>query len=100
MLAGGSRFTEIDLPKSIEEGDTYRYWNRPNEERNPAYYRLDVGVSYQINTKKMTHTISFDIQNVTNRENVRNLDSEEDTGTIEPVTQTGLFPFFNYRIEF
>lgn len=100
VLAGGNRYTEIDLEASKEAGNTVRYWDNPNEARNPSYYRLDVGMSYRINTKRMTHTILFDIQNVTNRQNVRDLDFEEDSGTIESVTQTGLFPFFNYRMEF
>lgn len=100
VLAGGSRYTEIDLPASIEAGYTVRFWDKPNEAKNPAYYRLDVGASYRINTKRMTHTIMFDIQNVTNRENQAIFDFNEDTGTIEPTTHVGLFPFVNYRIEF
>ena len=100
VLAGGNRYTAIDLPASIEAGYTMRQWDKPNEARNPAYYRFDVGTSYRINTKRMTHTIMFDIQNVTNRQNSAEVDFNEDTGKIETITHTGLFPFVNYRIEF
>ena len=42
----------------------------------------------------------IDVQNVTNRENLHDRYFDEDTKQIESDTQTGLFPFINYRIEF
>ena len=65
ILAGGNRYTKINLEESILAGDEILDWERPFEEKNKAYYRLDTGISYRINTPKMTHTILFDIQNVT-----------------------------------
>lgn len=48
----------------------------------------------------MTHSILLDIQNVTNHENVDFQYYSSGAGEIVNVTQTGLFPTFNYRIEF
>ena len=68
--------------------------------RLPDYYRFDLGVSYKINAKKMTHTISFDVQNVTNHQNIFIQYFDGDLGEVRSAYQTGLFPVFNYRIEF
>ena len=66
----------------------------------PAYWRFDLGISYKINKKKTTHSIMLDIQNVTNRENVQGRWYSVSRDQLIDITQTGLFPSFNYRIEF
>jgi len=99
-LSGGNRFTPIDLVASREQGETVRFRDRPFEQRTIPYYRFDIGISYKINTKRMTHSIMLDIQNVTNRQNVFAEYYDADTNTVENWTQTGLFPNFNYRVEF
>ena len=100
LLAGGNRYTAINLLASIDAGDTVKDRDNPYTERGDTYYRFDIGFSYKINTNKMTHTILFDIQNVTNRENIHSVYFNEDTFELETETQTGFFPFFNYRMEF
>ncbi len=54
------------------------------------YFRIDVSFSYRINKPRVSHVISLDIQNATNRENWINRKSQ----------QTGIIPVFNYRLEF
>ena len=70
IFAGGNRITPIDLPASRAAGETVRDNTRRFGEHAPAYWRFDVGISYKINKKRMTHSILLDIQNVTNHENV------------------------------
>lgn len=62
VLAGGNRYTKIKLAESILADDEVLDWDNPYGEKNDPYYRLDIGISYRINTPKMTHTILFDIQ--------------------------------------
>ena len=100
VLSGGNRFTPINLPASIASGNEIYFEDRYNEDRSPVYYRFDIGLSYRINKKNMTHTIMLDIQNVTNRQNIFEYDYNPETQKLEGDTQTGLFPFFNYRVEF
>lgn len=100
VLSGGNRFTPIDLDASRAKGETVIFADRRFEDRSGVYYRFDLGISYRINKKRMTHTIMFDIQNITNRLNVNYKYYDEDTGNIEIETQTGLFPNLNYRVEF
>lgn len=100
LFAGGNRQTPIDLEASILEGETVRIMDQFMEEQAPAYFRFDIGFNYKINKKRMTHTIAIDIQNLTNRLNVDLAYFDPDTNQIKIYYQTGLFPNFNYRIEF
>ena len=100
ILAGGRRQFPIDLVASQEAGYTVYRWDRPFDARVGTYYRFDMGVSYRINAKKVTHTIMLDIQNVTNRLNVFNNFYSAGAQGIVSNYQTGLFPVFNYRVEF
>ena len=100
LVAGGNRLTPIDFEASQEEGETVFNEDLLYSEKADTYYRLDIGVSYKINKKKMTHTIMLDIQNVTNHQNVYFEVYDSDTNAIRTYYQTGLFPNFNYRIEF
>lgn len=99
-LSGGNRFTPIDLAASQAEGYSIRFPNRKFAERAGTYYRFDLGLSYRINKKGRTHTIMLDVQNVLNRENVAYKFYNPFTQQIDVSTQTGLFPNFNYRLEF
>lgn len=100
LAAGGNRTTPIDLEKSREKGRTERDWARSYSEQLPAYFRGDLRVSYTKNKKRTTSTISLDIQNVTNRLNAfdRYYNKKEDR--VKLITQTGMLPILNYRLEF
>lgn len=100
VLNGGIRFNEIDLEASKEAGYTQYLEGGIMEDRSGPYYRFDLGVSYTINRKKATHSIMFDIQNVTNRLNIYEKYYNASSEQIDAFTQTGIFPFFNYKIEF
>lgn len=100
LAAGGNRATPVDLEKSREKGRTERDWSRSYSEQLPAYFRTDLRVSYTKNKKRTTSTISLDIQNVTNRLNAfdRYYNKKEDR--VKLITQTGMLPILNYRLEF
>jgi hypothetical protein len=100
LAAGGNRATPVDLEKSRAEGKTVRDWTKSYAEQLPGYFRTDVRISYTKNRKRTTSTISLDIQNVTNRLNAfdRYYDVKKDQVSL--ITQTGLLPILNYRLEF
>lgn len=100
ILSGGRRQFPIDLAASQAEGYTVYLFDQPFAARVGTYHRFDFGVSYRINAKKVTHTIMLDVQNVTNRLNVFNNYYSAGTQSIASNYQTGLFPVFNYRVEF
>lgn len=100
ILAGGNRYTPIDLPASFEKGEAVYFEDQPYTVKAGDYWRFDLGLSYKINRRRLTHTILLDIQNVTGRLNVYSQYYDNETKQLETFTQTGFFPVFNYRVEF
>ena len=100
LLSGGRRITPIDLAASEVKGYTVRDYTRPYSEKTPDYFRVDFSIGYKINRPKLTHSITFDIQNIFNRQNLYETFYNGETGQVDNYYQAGLFPNFNYRIEF
>jgi hypothetical protein len=97
---GGYRETPIDLATSRERGETVRYDNLAYTIQLPAYFRTDVRLSWKKNRPHSTRTLSLDIQNVTNRQNIFGQYFDPQTGTTRTSYQTGLLPVLSYRIAF
>jgi hypothetical protein len=97
---GGNRTSPINYELSNLHNEMIVYEDRLYEELSGRYLRLDLGLSYQINKDKLTHTIRFDIQNVTNRQNIHSSYYDSETRQIEKEYQVGLFPVLNYQIQF
>lgn len=94
IFAGGKRQAPIDYATSRDLGYTVFRYDQNYELKLDGYFRMDMGVSYRRNRKKVTSVISLDIQNVTQRQNeffrfYRGSDS-----------QVSFFPNLSYRIEF
>ncbi len=64
------------------------------------YFRADLRVSYRKNRPRASHIFSLDVQNVTNRLNMYRQYYDQEKREIATITQAGLIPFLNYRIEF
>lgn len=99
-FSGGARQTPFDLDASIIAQDIVVQSDKPFEMKMGNYHRLDFGISYRINGKNSTHTIMIDVQNVYNRANPYEFEYDDELNEIVADRQTGLFPFFNYRVEF
>jgi hypothetical protein len=102
-LTGGQRFTAIDELASIAN-QTEIFSTIPYTEKVKDYYRLDLGINYQWNKKKSTHSLGLNIQNVTNRLNKTVPDYFYDDVT-NKITKTttelnGLLPVLKYSINF
>jgi hypothetical protein len=101
--AGGRYYTPIDLQASkkygreILQGDEYAYTST-----YPDYFRLDFKVGYTLNsrTKKLSQSISLDMQNITNNKNVFSQSYDDRSKTITTTYQLGFFPNFIYKIQF
>lgn len=99
MTTGGNRTTPIDLEASRLAGQGVYQTDLSYTDRLGRYFRLDIGVSYKINRPNKTHTFLIDVQNVTNNNNVGGRYYDSKSGAMKQYTQTGLFPFINYRLE-
>jgi hypothetical protein len=101
--AGGRFYTPVDLAASqtahfqILQSDTYAF-----SQRNPDFFRLDVKIGYTLNSKhsKVSQSLFFDIQNVTNNKNVFAQRYNPVTNTVNTAYQIGFFPNFGYKIQF
>lgn len=97
---GGYRDTPIDLVTSTERGETVRFDNLAYSVQLPDYFRTDVRLSWKKNHSRSTRTLSLDIQNVTNRQNVFGRYFDPQTGDTRTSYQTGLLPVLSYRVAF
>lgn len=101
--AGGRAYTPIDLAASqatgreVSLGAAYAY-----SANYSNYLRLDVKAGYTLNSKhkKMSQTISLDVQNVTNNKNVFSQSYDNKLQAISTTYQLGLFPNLVYKLQF
>ena len=99
--AGGRAYTPIDLTESRTLGrellSTNAYSNYYDN-----YYRLDVKAGYTLNSgrKKLSHTFSLDLQNVTNHKNVFSQSYDDRSQSISTTYQLGFFPNVVYKFQF
>ena len=100
IYGGGQRTTPIDAEASAQEGYTVFLEQQAYTLQNPAYFRADLGVSIRWNRRRVTSTLSLDIQNLTNRLNVFNQWYDNEENRVVTNYQTGLIPVLNYKIEF
>lgn len=100
--AGGRPYTPVDLEASRAADQEVRADQLAYSERYPDYLRWDVKVGVQFNStrRKVSHQFYFDIQNVTNRQNIFLSRYNRQNGEVNDVYQIGLFPDFMYRIQF
>lgn len=100
VWAGGLRQLPIDLAKSIEQQRTVYDYPNAFDKRFGDYFRLDIKASLKLNFSKVSHVISAELMNSTNRKNhfIQNFNPR--TGKIEESTQLGLTPVAMYRFVF
>ena len=101
--AGGRYYTPYDLEASQAsghgqlKGDAYAYTSRYD-----SYFRLDLKISYTINssTSKISHSFALDLQNITNNKNVFSQNYDDRDRAIKTTYQLGFFPNFTYKLQF
>lgn len=97
---GGYRDTPIDVAESQRLGETIYRDNESFTEQLPAYFRPDIRLSWKKNRPHSTRTLSLDLQNAINRQNVYNHYFDPASGMIKSYYATGLIPILSYRVVF
>ncbi len=100
ILAGGNRYTPINLSASRQAKETVRYDNQAFASQVATYWRVDFTVNYRINKDNTSHILSLNIQNVSNRLNKYSYYYDNRTQDIASIDQFGLLPVLRYRYEF
>lgn len=97
---GGYRTTPINMAESERLGETMYVDGQSFTEQLPAYFRPDIRLSWKRNRPRSTRTLSLDVQNAVNRQNVYNRYFDPASGTVKTYYSTGLIPVLSYRVVF
>jgi CarboxypepD_reg-like domain len=89
---GGKYLTPIDFEASQQLGRTVYRETDAYSEKQDAYFRTDVKVSYRKEYKRSTLEIAVDLQNVTGNQNIFSQSYNARTNTIVTQYQQGFFP--------
>lgn len=99
-LAGGSRYTPIDLEASAMAEQAVYMDERAYSEQFAPYYRLDLGLTYRMSRPKVTQEFTASCQNVTDKANPLYNQYDPDNNRLVNVNQLGIYPLLQYRILF
>lgn len=100
LWAGGNRYTPIDLAASRRSGNAVYQWNQRYTRQVKDYVRADIRLSFRRERPRYSSTISLDVQNVTNQQNVFSQYYSNTEQNVINSYQIGLVPVLNYRVEF
>jgi hypothetical protein len=99
-LAGGKRYTPIDLVASKQSGDTEYIESRSFEKQFGAFFKTDIKIGYRRNGRKISQEWQFYVENVTNHKNILMQSYSAEKGIIKNTYQLGVFPMVLYRLHF
>jgi hypothetical protein len=99
-MAGGNRYTPIDIEESVLQKRTVYDWSQAYEKKYKDYRKVDFKVSFKLNQKRATQMWFINVENIFNRKNILRENYDENTQQMVTEYQLGLFPYGGYRIEF
>lgn len=97
---GGLRQQQVDVAASQALGTTRFDSQSGFGMRLPDYGRADLRISWRKNRHRYTRTLSLDIQNVTNRQNVAFTYFDTHLQRVASRAQLGIIPVLVYRVDF
>lgn len=99
-VAGGSRYTPIDLAASANAKKAVYVDDSAYSEQFEPYYRLDLGLTFRMSRGRVTQEFSASCQNVTDKKNpLYNLYNPDENKLVN-VNQLGIYPLLQYKILF
>lgn len=100
IYTGGLRQATIDQVTSSIVGTTIIDYSQGYSIQLPNYFRTDLRVSWRKNKPGYTRTLSLDIQNLTNQQNVSFQYYDTFQRKVNTRYQVGIIPVLAYRVEF
>lgn len=99
--AGGRYYTPIDLAAS-QTSSHQQLSSDAYSSRYSNYFRMDIkcGYTYNSSHRKLSQSISLDLQNVTNHQNIFSETYDNMKQDIKTTYQLGLFPNLVYKVQF
>lgn len=99
-FAGGNPYLPIDIAQSTIDNSTIYDWKNAFEDQLDNYFRMDFKAGIRVNGKKVSQEWAFDIQNITNHQNVFQQYWDSYKKEVATDYQQGFFPMVFYRIYF
>ncbi|WP_303179771.1 carboxypeptidase-like regulatory domain-containing protein [uncultured Butyricimonas sp.] len=97
---GGDRYTPVDETKSLAEKDiTYDETRAFSRQFAPAF-TVDLGISYKLNKKHVSHEIGLQLLNLTGYTGQHGLQYNEPKNMIEKKRVSDILPNLSYKILF
>jgi len=100
FISGGLRYTAGDLEASKVAGVFVPDNDKIYGETSGTYFRLDARIAYRKDHKKLSYTISLDVQNCTNTKNVRYKIYDRINNQLINRAQSGLLPVLAFQLDF
>lgn len=100
LYTGGLRQAPVDVFASSLTGTTIYNVLQGYTVQLPNYFRTDLRVSWRKNKPRYTRTISIDIQNLTNYQNLAGYYYDTFLQEVTPRYQLGIIPVLAYRVDF
>lgn len=99
---GGFRYTPVNTDLSISRKRVVYDVLRTYGKQLPDYSRIDLGVSYRLNSKESSWTFLAEVQNLTDKHNVIRRRFSYSQGKIltRDSYSVGLVPIFSVRVDF
>ncbi len=99
-LTGGEHYVPIDLQQSVAEHREIPDTLRAYAPRLPAFFYLDLTVTYRTNHKKFSGTWAIQVRNLLNQTPDVGYVYNDFNRSIEPVRSLGIIPLLSYKVEF
>ncbi|GAB5417383.1 MAG: carboxypeptidase-like regulatory domain-containing protein [Crocinitomicaceae bacterium] len=99
-LIGGNRYTPVNLEASQDAGHTVYHTDQGFSAKGDPIFFTNIGVTYRVDKKRVTHAFKIDVRNVTNNQaRIREWYSDR-TESIEYDTQLSMIPNLIYTLKF
>jgi len=98
--AGGRHYIPVDLEKSQLANTRILDYEQAYLPQYPSYFRIDTRISFKLNRSKFNAELAFDLQNITQHQNILLETYDVESGSIKYDYQLGLFYFFLLRFQF
>ena len=99
-VAGGRRYTPIDIDASNTAGEVVYVQNATNTGRYPTYIKPDLQIVFRNNSKHYSEVYTFSLENFVNHKNLLGQEYDPVNKNLKTTYQLGIFPTFTYRITF
>lgn len=99
-LLGGRRLLPVDLDASVAAGRAVYLESEAFEQKNDDIFTVNFSVLYRLNSRKMSHEVKFDVQNLTAKKAVVDQYFDPASGKMLNINQLATFPVLSYNLSF